>query len=82
MTTSAAAISDRRARQRRLERLRVALEAGRAAKPACRVAFRPAEWRSTALTDRGAGQQVERDGDRRELALMVDHERRDLLDRR
>ena len=30
------------------------------------------------LADRGARQEVERDRHRRELALMVDHERRDL----
>ncbi len=68
---------DRRALQRCAERLGVALKAGLQRERGVQLFFSRlnAAYR---LADRGARCEVERDRHRGELALMVDHKRRDL----
>ena len=77
MTNSAARDQDRRARQRCPEGLRVALEARLQRQRLAELLFDLLDGRCR-FADRRARQQVERDRHRRELALVVDHERRDL----
>ena len=70
---------DRRARQRRAERLGVALEAGLQRQRLAQLFFDLLDG-ADRLADRGARREIERDRHRRELALMVDDERRHLHD--
>ena len=69
---------DRCARQRGSERLGVALEAGLERERLAEAAFSIRLNGAYRLADRGARREIERDRHRRELALMVDHERRGL----
>ena len=68
---------DRRGRQRIPEGLRVALETRLQRQRLAELLLDMLDGRCR-IADRRAGQQVERDRHRRELALVVDHERGDL----
>jgi hypothetical protein len=68
---------NRRARQRVPECLSIALKAGLKRERLAELLFNLLDG-AYCLTDRGARQQIERDGHGRELALMVDHQRRNL----
>src|ERR1700735_3681572 len=68
---------DRRARQRRSERLGVALEAGLERQRRMQFLLYGLNG-AYGMTDSGARRQIERDCHRRKLALMVDHQRCDL----
>ena len=70
---------DRRARQRRSECLGVALKARLERERLAQLFFNLLDG-AYRLTDRGARREIERDRHRRELALMVDDERRHLHD--